>query len=70
MITSVQRRRRWLTAEKIRLVEETMQPRPRAHPSFHLTDPARADDIFVSWTACRPMLPLGDRHEFHCGARS
>ena len=26
MITSVQRRRRWPTAEKIRLVEETMQP--------------------------------------------
>ena len=25
-ITSVQRRRRWPTAEKIRLVEETMQP--------------------------------------------
>ena len=26
VITSVQRRRRWPTAEKIRLVEETMQP--------------------------------------------
>jgi transposase len=26
VITSVQRRRRWSTAEKIRLVEETMQP--------------------------------------------
>ena len=26
VITSVQRRRRWATAEKIRLVEETMQP--------------------------------------------
>ena len=26
VITSVQRRRRWLTAEKVRLVEEAMQP--------------------------------------------
>src|SRR5215217_6458524 len=26
VITSVQRRRRWSTAEKVRLVEETMQP--------------------------------------------
>jgi transposase len=26
VITSVQRRRRWTTAEKVRLVEETMQP--------------------------------------------
>jgi transposase len=26
VITSIQRRRRWPTAEKIRLVEETMQP--------------------------------------------
>ena len=26
MITSVQRRRRWSTAEKVRLVEEAMQP--------------------------------------------
>jgi transposase len=26
VITSVQRRRRWATAEKVRLVEETMQP--------------------------------------------
>jgi hypothetical protein len=26
VMTSVQRRRRWSTAEKIRLVEETMQP--------------------------------------------
>ena len=26
VITSVQRRRRWPTAERIRLVEETMQP--------------------------------------------
>jgi transposase len=26
VITSVERRRRWPTAEKIRLVEETMQP--------------------------------------------
>ncbi|HEU00330.1 MAG TPA: IS3 family transposase, partial [Aurantimonas coralicida] len=26
VITSVQRRRRWSTAEKVRLVEEAMQP--------------------------------------------
>lgn len=26
VITSVQRRRRWTTAEKVRLVEEAMQP--------------------------------------------
>jgi transposase len=26
VITSVQRRRRWTTAEKVRLVEESMQP--------------------------------------------
>ena len=44
VITSVQRRRRWPTAEKIRLVEETMQPGIGTSRVREL----ERDDIFVS----------------------
>jgi transposase len=44
VITSVQRRRRWPTAEKIRLVEETMQ----SGMSFSYA--ARRAGVAPSWT--------------------
>jgi transposase len=55
VITSVQRRRRWPTAEKIRLIEETMQP------GMSVSDVARragvAPSLLFNWR--RRMLEGG-----------
>jgi hypothetical protein len=52
VITSVQRRRRWPTAEKVRLVEETMQP----GISVSYVGPA-------SWRRPQPVIQLAPPNE-------
>ena len=50
VITSVQRRRRWPTAEKIRLVEETMQPGMSV--SYVARRAGVAPSLLFNWRRC------------------
>ena len=55
VIASIQRRRRWPTAEKIRLVEETMQPGMSV--SYVARRAGVAPSLLFNW--CRRMLEGG-----------
>ena len=57
VITSVQRRRRWSTAEKVRLVEEAMQP--GSSVSFVARRYAISPSLLFTWK--RRMLEGGPR---------
>src|SRR5262249_20354489 len=54
VITSVQRRRRWPTAEKIRLVEETMQPGMSV--SYVARRAGVAPSLLFNWRKGKPAI--------------